>query len=165
MFMASFLRNESLRTQHLRSGLVQDLPRHCWVFVADLRELAPELLATVGLYPRGWNVLHRALITRCLNRCRLLLHTWVNGLADAASAAGFHFSGQTVAWCFHRIRSVLAEEFGDVLAENRGVRQHDVVRRIVFCSGLDDGLVLVNLTTQLLDCVNRLGELTRVLLF
>ena len=164
MFIGSFLGNESLRTQHFWCGLIQDLPCHCWVLVADLRELAPELLTAACLDSGGWDVLHRALIARCLNGL-LLLHAWVNGLADAASAAGFHLSCETVARCFHRIRSVLTEEFGDVLAENRGVRQHDVVRRIVFCSGLDDGLVLVNLTTQLLDCVNRFGELTRVLLF
>ena len=162
MFIESLLRDESLGTQHFRGGLAQNLPRHGWILVADLRELIPELLTAAGLNTRSWDVLHRALVAGSLNRL-WLLHAWISG-CYATCTAGFHLGGQTVARGFNGVRTVLTEELRDVLAENRGVRQHDVVRRVVFSSGLHDGLVLVDLFAQLLDRVDGLGKLAGVFL-
>ena len=81
MFMRSLFRDEGLGAEHFRGCLIQDLPSHCWIAVADLRELRPEF-TTLLLNPRGWDVLARTLITRGLNRCRLL-HAWIIGLAVA----------------------------------------------------------------------------------
>ena len=59
---------------------------------------------------------------------------------------------------------MLTEELVDVGAENVGVRQHDVVRRVVFRSSVHDGLVLVKSLTQLTNDTSSLLELAGVLL-
>ena len=160
MFIGSVLRNQGLGAEHLRGGLIQHLPSHRRVLVADLSELSPELTAGRGLNARGGDVLRGTLIPRGLNALGLLgLSLSCGGLRRIQ----LHLGRQAVAGGLHRIGAVLTEELIDIVAQHRGVCEHHMVCRVVFRGGLDDNLMLLEVFAQLLDRLNGLGELAGIL--
>ena len=154
----SSLRDENLGAEILRTGLAQHLPCHRGVGVAQLGELGPELTAAVLLDARGWDVLSGALVASGL-------HARGDGVSRSRQnlGASCHFLLETIAGSLDGIRAVLAEELVDVAAQNVGVREHDVIRRIVLSSCTDDGLVLAKSGAELLDDAGSLLELLGVL--
>ena len=111
---------------------------------------------TTLLNARGRNVLGGTLITRGLNRLGLLR-------SHLRGSAGFDVSAETIGGRLDGIRAVLTEELIHILRKDVRVRDHDVIRRIVFGSSLNNGCMLVDLCAQLLDGINGLGELFGVL--
>lgn len=155
----SSLRDENLGAKCLRSCLAQHLPCHSGVGIAHLRELTPELTTTVLLNARGWDVLSRTLVASGV-------HAGGDGVRCSRQnlGASCHFLLETIAGSLDGVRAVLAEELVDVAAQNVGVREHDVIRRIVLSSCTDDGLVLAKSGAELLDHASSLLELAGVLL-
>jgi len=79
-----------------------------------------------------------------------------------AALVGSHFSSQAVLGQLNGIGTAGAEELVDVVRQHVGVRQHRVVRRIVFCSGLDDGMGVLQLLLNGLQLLGHLSGLTRL---
>lgn len=159
MFTGSSLRNENLGAQILRTGLAQHLPGHGGVRVAQLRELGPELTAAALLDARGGHVHLGPLVASSLD---LLLRSL--GGRGQLRGAGLDLLAESILGGLHGVGATLTEELIDVARKHLGVREHDVIRRVVFRSGIHNHLVLLQCFAQLLDRTSGLLELAGVLL-
>ena len=145
----SDLGDQHLAAQGFRGGLRQDLPGHGGVALAHLREHRPEVRARgTGLDIRIRHLELRALVARSLRGIELL--------------TGAHFCSQAILGRFDRIRTLGAVEVGHVIRQQIGIRQQQVIGRVVFRSSADDVVSIGELLLHGLQFLHGLGSVLRL---
>jgi len=148
--LRSAFRHKHLAAQGFRRSLAQHLPGSGGVALADLREHAPEVVAAAGLHVRGGHVQLRPLVCD-RGRSR-----------GEAALVGGNFSGQAILRQLHGVRALGSEELVDVARQHVGVRQHRVISRVVFSSGGNHRVRVLQLLLHALEVLQSLGGLTRL---